>query len=124
MLQWRAPETHTVAQLHYVHNKRRLPANHVAGGTGAALCRGAIAGFDRQWLPVWHRAAGEKSVFVATDNSGAVAVLDMQEDLAAYCDSLDTRGVRESALHAALQATLPSLTRRSAAAKAVAREVC
>lgn len=97
----------------------------VAAGlmTWRAICRGAIAGHDRQWLPVWHRVAGEKNVVVSADAAGAIAVLDMQEDVEQYCASLDTRGIRECALNAALQATLPSLARRNAAAKAAARGV-
>eukprot|EP00892_Ulva_mutabilis_P004669 jgi/Ulvmu1/2574/UM014_0025.1 len=86
--------------------------------------RGAVIGADRRWLPVWHRAAGEKSVVVAADDGGALAILDTREAVEAYCAGLDTRGVREHGLNAALQAVLPTLPREAAAAgKAERQEV-
>lgn len=51
---------------------------------------------------------------IAADDAGTIAVLDTQEDVGLYCEALDTRGARESALHSALQATLPSLVRQNA----------
>lgn len=65
---------------------------------------------------MWHRAAGEKNVVVAADDGGAVAVLDTREAVEAYCGALDKRGIREHALHRALQPALSSLPRQSTTA--------
>jgi hypothetical protein len=71
------------------------------------------AGVDRAHLPFWHGLAGCCEDIVVANYSGRLTVVSTTPDLQKLLGSLDTRGVRERALHNLIA---PIVAKRHAAA--------
>ena len=65
--------------------------------------RRAPLGQDRHFRRYWWGAAGQRGALYVEDEQGCWAVLRTRADLDALMAALDKRGVRELALHGALE---------------------
>lgn len=65
--------------------------------------RRAPLGLDRHHRRYWYGVAGQRSLLYVEDADGKWGALRTPEQLDALLAALDKRGVRESALHAALE---------------------
>ena len=65
--------------------------------------RRAPLGMDRHYRQYWYGLAGQRSVIYVEREKGEWTVISQVEDLDRLITALEKRGVRELALHAALE---------------------